>query len=193
MSESGLKAIFLERRKMIERLLRARTGSFDAAEDILQELWLRLEQARPGPVNDPVAYLLRTALNLANDMSLSARRRQDREGAWTAVQPGSAEFPDQEAALAASHELARLQEFMDRMPPHMVRAVEMFRIEGKSQRQIADDLGMSLSGVEKLLARAYRQLAEFRTSDTAGKSASSSVTGASRISRMISGSKNDAQ
>lgn len=185
MSESGLKAIFLERRSTIERLLRARTGSHEEAEEVLQELWLRLEQMKPGPVNDPVAYLLRTALNLAIDRGVSARRRRDREVAWTAIQPGSAEFPDPEAMLSASGELLRLREFMKQMPANMVRALEMFRLEGQSQRAIAAELGMSLSGVEKLLARAYRQLAEFQEMHRAA--------GAAPLSPDVSRSTNDAR
>lgn len=167
MSAAGLKAIFLERRQMMERLLRARTGSIEEAEDILQELWLRLEVVKPGPINDPAAYLFRTAMNLAIDRSISARRRRDREQAWAEVQPGSAEFPDQQAGLAAHQELARLQEHMQGMPANMVQALELFRLHGRSQREIAAHLGMSVSGVEKLLARAYRRLAEFQANNCA--------------------------
>lgn len=185
MSESGLKAIFLERRRTIERLLRARTRSVEEAEDALQELWLRIDQMKPGPITDPVAYLLRTAMNLVTDRSISARRRRDREGAWLAIQPGSTEFPDQEAALAASDELMRLQEFLHRMPVHMAQALRMFRLEGMTQRAIAAELGMSVSGVEKLLARAYRLLAEYQTQISTEEVA--------QTSGMISRSTNDAR
>ena len=48
------------------------------------------------------------------------------------------------------------------MPDHRHRALVLFRVEGRSQREIAQELDMSVSGVEKLLARAYRQLVQFR-------------------------------
>jgi len=168
MADAGLKAIFLARRGLIERLVKARVGTGDEAEDIMQELWLRIEQVKAGPVNDPVAYLLRMAMNLVTDRSLNRRRRQDREGAWQALQPVSAEFPDQESRLVAHAELARVQAVLDQMPGHMTRALIMFRLEGLSQRAIADELGMSVSGVEKLLSRAYRQLAEMHKDNAVG-------------------------
>jgi DNA-directed RNA polymerase specialized sigma24 family protein len=40
----------------------------------------------------------------------------------------------------------------------MAIALRMFRLEEKSQRAIAEHLGISISGVEKLLQRAYRKI-----------------------------------
>lgn len=162
MTDSGLKAVYLARRSLIERLVRARTNSSDETQDVMQELWLRLDQAKPGPINDPVAYLLRTAMNLIIDRSVSIQRRREREHAWSTVQPRSAEMPNQEARLIASDELENVHGLFEQMPEVMVQALIMFRLEGQSQKTIAAKLGMSVSGVEKLLARAYRLLAEFQ-------------------------------
>ncbi|MGY2499272.1 sigma factor-like helix-turn-helix DNA-binding protein, partial [Klebsiella pneumoniae] len=46
------------------------------------------------------------------------------------------------------------------MPERMATALRLFRLEGVSQRAIADRLGISVSGVEKLLQRAYRKIEE---------------------------------
>lgn len=164
MSESGIRAVFLARRATLRRLLLARLGDAAEADDVLQELWLRIEQARTGPVQDPAAYIMRMALNLATDRRIADRRREGRHSAWGSLQPESAEVPGQEQALMARNELARVQALLDSMPEAMRRALILFRLEGRSQRAIAEDLGMSLSGVEKLLARGYRQLVEFQRS-----------------------------
>lgn len=158
----GLAAVFLANRVAIRRLLVARLRDGQAVEDLLQDLWLRLESGGIGPVGDPLAYLMRMALNLAADRRLAEQRRTAREAAWIALQPAGAEQPDQERRLASAEELARLQALLGSMPEQMHRALVMFRLEGRSQRVIAAELGLSLSGVEKLLARAYRRLIEFR-------------------------------
>ena len=44
------------------------------------------------------------------------------------------------------------------MPERMATALRMFRLEEQPQRVIAEDLGISISGVEKLLQRAYRKI-----------------------------------
>lgn len=162
MADAGLAAVFLANRALVRRLVLARTRDEAEAEEILQELWLRLESARVGPVGEPLAYLMRMATNLATDRQLAERRRLAREAAWGAVQAQGSEFPDAERQLVSAEELARLQALLGSMPERMYRALVLFRIEGCSQRQIAEALGMSVSGVEKLLARAYRQLVDFR-------------------------------
>lgn len=162
MTESGLRAVYLERRALIERLIRARTNSAEEAQDIIQELWIRIELVRPGPISDPAAYVMRMAMNLVIDRSIHNGRDRNREAAWTAAQPVSAEYPNPESQLLAIDELKRVHQLLDQMPHAMARALIMFRIEQRPQRAIAAELGMSVSGVEKLLARAYRQLADFQ-------------------------------
>jgi RNA polymerase sigma-70 factor (ECF subfamily) len=176
MAEGGLAAVFLANRPLVRRLVAARAGDPVEADDVLQELWLRIETTRVGPVGDPLAYVMRMALNLANDRHLAERRRTAREHAWSGVQSGAQEQPDAERRLVSAEELARLQALIGSMPERMHRALVLFRIEGKSQRAIADELGITVSGVEKLLARAYRQLVEFRN-DTLADSGGAETAG----------------
>jgi hypothetical protein len=68
------------------------------------------------------------------------------------------EYPDAERGLIARGELQRVGSLLDAMPERMRDALVMFRLEQRPQKAIAQELGMSLSGVEKLLGRAYRQL-----------------------------------
>lgn len=157
---SGLKAVYLARRSLIERLVRARTGDPCEAEDVLQELWLKIERMRTGPIHDPLSYLMKAALNLCVDRSTSSRRRAERERGWLDVQPADREMPSLEDGICAQRELADVQKSLNEMPGHMAQALIMFRLEGLTQREIAGRLGMSVSGIEKLLARGLRQLVE---------------------------------
>jgi RNA polymerase sigma-70 factor (ECF subfamily) len=179
MAEAGIAAVFLANRLLVRRLLVSRTRDPAEAEEVLQEMWLRTETARIGPVGDPLAYLMRMAMNLVADRRLAEQRRAAREGAWVSVQPSGSEHPDPERQLASAEELARLQALLGSMPERMHRALVLFRVEGRSQRAVAEELGMTLSGVEKLLARAYRQLIEFQI-DTTAAAGSDSENGGGR-------------
>lgn len=165
----GLQAIFLEQRAMLHRLLVARLGSHAEADDVLQDMWLRIDSLTDRPIDQPAAFLFRIAANLATDRRIAAQRRGARDGAWHDVQPVAAELPDTERALIARDRLARVEAAMDEMPDRMRTALRMFRFDEQPQRTIADTLGISVSGVEKLLRRAYRRIVEAADDDGADR------------------------
>jgi RNA polymerase sigma-70 factor (ECF subfamily) len=159
-SEAGLIALFLAQRPALLRLLTARLGSPDEAEDVLQDMWFRLERVPTGPIAEPAAYLFRMAANLATDRRLSNTRREKRDDSWMSHMPGDDDYPDAERQMIASDELRRVEAALDEMPERMRRALLLFRVEERPQKDIAEDLGITVSGVEKLLRRGYRQLTE---------------------------------
>lgn len=159
MTDAGLAGVLIAERPLLLRLLRGRGLAADAAEDIVQDLWVKLDTQPPGPVGDPVAYLCRMAVNLAADRRLAAARAMARGRAWMAVQPDAAEAPDAERALAARQEWDRVMAAVAQMPPRMAQALHWFRLERVGQREIAARLGITVSGVEKLLRRGYAELA----------------------------------
>jgi RNA polymerase sigma-70 factor (ECF subfamily) len=156
LADEGLRDIFLTQRPMLLRMLTARLGNRDDAEDVLQDMWLRLDGLASGPVAQPAAFLYRVAANLATDRRIASGRRVARDAAWLETQPGADELPDIERALVARSQLRAVQGAIDDMPERMATALRMFRIDGEPQRAIATTLGISVSGVEKLLQRAYR-------------------------------------
>ena len=143
---------------MLLRLMSARLGSAAEAEDVMQDLWLKLEHLPEQPVASPAAYLFRVAANLAADRRLSHARAEARDGLWLSVQPESSEYPDAEAVMIARDRLARVEAAIAAMPERMRAALRMFRVERRPQKEIASELGITVSGVEKLLKRANRQL-----------------------------------
>ncbi|KQS01559.1 RNA polymerase subunit sigma-70 [Sphingomonas sp. Leaf357] len=158
MTEDGLKAIFFEIRPMLLRMLVARLGNREDAEDTLQDMWLRIDQLAAGPIGQPAGFLYRVAANLATDRRIAVARRGARDTAWLDVQPVAEEIPDAERALIARERLQAVEQAIADMPDRMRTALRMFRFEEQPQRKIAEDLGISVSGVEKLLQRAYRQI-----------------------------------
>ena len=74
----GLKALILEQRPALLRLLVARLGSHAEAEDVLQDMWLRIDTMVDRPIDQPVAFLFRVAANLATDRRIAMQRRTSR-------------------------------------------------------------------------------------------------------------------
>jgi len=55
--------------------------------------------------------------------------------------------------------LAILQRVFDELPERTRTIFRRFRLDGEPQRQIAADLGISVSAIEKHLTRAYEAVA----------------------------------
>ena len=75
---SGIEAVFLANKDALLRFLRARGGG-EEAEDLLQEVWIKLSAMPGAPVADPLAYLYRMANNLMLDRRRAEHRRLRRE------------------------------------------------------------------------------------------------------------------
>jgi RNA polymerase sigma-70 factor (ECF subfamily) len=160
----GLEAVYLDRRDALVRFLRAR-GAGDQAEDLVQELWLNVSSAPATPVADPVSYLYRAANNLMISRYRSAARSERREDEWG----GAIDQVDRsgETAIAARRQIARAEERLRALGNRVLSTFVMFRVDGIPQREIAAQLGVSLSAVEKDLQRAYRAIADLRSESDA--------------------------
>jgi RNA polymerase sigma-70 factor (ECF subfamily) len=64
--------------------------------------------------------------------------------------------------LIASQHLHLLQGVIDAMPERTATIFRLFRLENVPQKTIAADLGISVSAVEKHLARAYLDILHAR-------------------------------
>ncbi len=143
---------------MLLRLLTARLGNASDAEDVLQDLWIKLETSAPGPISQPAAYLFRMANNLAFDRRRSAMRSSARDTEWVDAQATADEVPGIEQALIARERLAHVEAALAALPERTARIFKLFRFEGRAQKDIAVELGISLSSVEKLLRQAYHAI-----------------------------------
>jgi len=164
-----MDGVLLAHRAQLIRFLEAH-GAGDAAEDLFQELWMRVTQRPVGPVGNPLAYLYRAANNLMVDRYRSERQARARDLAWTEARgmEEKAPEPTAEEQLIVREELRRMNGALEALGERAARCFRRFRLEGVSQRQIAAELGVSLSTVESDLRRAYAALlAARRQSDDA--------------------------
>jgi RNA polymerase sigma-70 factor (ECF subfamily) len=162
----GLTRLYDEHRAEILRYLRARTGNAAEADDVLQELWLKLQSSDSGPVANGRAYLFRMAHNLMLDRLREQRRRRIRDSSWSmersagATGDGDLIDPDgsTEEELMANEQLSRLTAAIGELPEGARRAFCLHKIDGLSHGEVAARLGISRSGVEKHIAVAMKHL-----------------------------------
>lgn len=138
----------------------ARMTGRDDAEDLLHDAWLALSERRLA-ADRPAAMLARAAANRGID----AHRREARLGAAVPLDIASEIVADaaplQDEMLIARHRLERLRGGVAILPPRTREIFLMHRLDGRKYREIADDLGISQSAVEKHVARAMALLTDW--------------------------------
>jgi RNA polymerase sigma factor (sigma-70 family) len=150
----------------LRRFLIARTGSEADADDLLNDLWVKVSQSHLGAVSNPRSYLFKMANNLVRDRIREARRRERRDTAWTAYQHGEQSplkqvadlAPDAEMTLIEREAERRLANAISQIPPRAQRVLRMHKLGGLSHSEVARRLGITRSAVEKHMAVAMSHL-----------------------------------
>ena len=167
-SEGGqsLLEIYLARRPDLVRFFTQRLRSAAAAEDLVQDIYVRLAAQDGGVViHNPVGYLYRLGSNLMLDRLRGERRAAVREGAWldsNSTRVGSeevAEDPSAEQTIVARQRLEAVVAALRELPEQTQRAFRMHKFEGMSHPEVAAAMGISRSSVEKHVMAALKLLA----------------------------------
>ena len=154
LSRDDLIDLYLEMRPRLEGVIARRTGSLTLAADLAQEMFFKIDTikvALPSRV-DAERYFLRTAVNASLDhLKIEARRRVllQEEGATS-----SSTTPSPERGTLAREELRRVEAALAELPEKCRAVFTMSRYHGLSHGQIAAELGVSQSLVEKYVVRA---------------------------------------
>jgi len=151
---------FVSMRDTLARYLRSR-GAGDQAEDLLQELWMKIAAlSTESEVSDPSSYLFRMAHNLMLDRRRTEVRRSARERDYVAQGEGGPDgvdpAPTPERMLDARTSLEAIQRVLRGLGERTDYIFRRHRIDGIGQREIAAELGITLSAVEKHLQKAYK-------------------------------------
>jgi len=162
---AGLEAVFLANRARLLAFLAAR-GAGDAAEDLLHELWLKVSTGERAPIASPLSYLFRAADTLMIDRYRSQRQADKRDRDWSeasgGARPGVSDAPSVERHLIGRQQARLVAETIDNLGPRAAAVFRRHRVDGVPQRQVAEEMGVSLSTVESDLRGAYRALAELK-------------------------------
>lgn len=170
---AGLTRVLEEERSRFMRFLIARTRDPDLAEDLLQDARAKLLKGGVvSTVAQPVPYLFQMLANMVADHRRSERARAQRARDWgdrgEGIEPDRADCVTPERYASDRDMLEKTLEALGELPERTRQIFIAYRLEGTSQKQIATDLGLSLSAVEKHLQRAYRAVIDIREKLDAG-------------------------
>jgi RNA polymerase sigma factor (sigma-70 family) len=127
------------------------------ADDLVQEAWVRLACYERGqPVLEPEAFLMRTALNLSIDAH-RARVTRGEEVLLDDVVLIDA-TPSADAIVLSRERMARMSVCLGRLNEKTREIFLAHRVDGMSYQEIARDHQLSISTVEKHVAKALLQV-----------------------------------
>lgn len=139
--------LFMANRAALVEYASGIVGNRAHAEDLVQEAWLRFDEASDSQLlKEPLAYLYRIVRNLAVD----GRRRLGREnqviasGLDVIADVARDGKPSAETVLLYREEYALVMEAIAELPERTRIAVEMHRFGGRKLKEIAAHLGISV-------------------------------------------------
>jgi len=150
------------RRPLLSFFLK-KTGNYADAEDLVHEVFLKLLDVTGDLPDDEAAYVFTVAQNTFRD-----RYRRDSVRARYLVHAGHCDAEQMdlltpERLLSSKIEIDRTMAALGEMSPQSREIFVLFRFEQISQREIAAKLGISVSAVEKHIARVLIRLRRLRS------------------------------
>lgn len=159
---SALEQLIARHRQALVRFLTRRLGSVEDAQEIAQDAFVRiLRLQNADEIDNARAFLYQVASNLAVDQlrrrSLHARFVAEEDAsARDGGEPAGVATP--EDLVAAREQLSRMYEAIDRMPLRPRQALMLHRLKGLSYAEIAREMQVSVSSVEKYILEALKFL-----------------------------------
>ncbi|MCY1395336.1 ECF RNA polymerase sigma factor SigE [compost metagenome] len=155
MSQSRFNNVFIAQRVSLLRTLQRMVNNPSTAEDLLQETYLRVTRAlSERPIDHLEPFVFQTARNLALD-HLRSRRVQARtlleDVPLDVVQSVAAPQSSAEDAAHAEQLLKRLSASLTQLSARQQRIFILSRLHGASYLEIAEQLKVSVSTVQKEL------------------------------------------
>ncbi|MEM7079823.1 MAG: sigma-70 family RNA polymerase sigma factor [Pseudomonadota bacterium] len=143
--------LYEEQSLPLVKFLTARFQNVDEAKEIAHEAWLRIYRLdEPQGLDNAKAFLFQTAANL----SIDRIRRVKLERRHAVVDAESTHSV--EAAYFAEKALQTIDEGLTELPLKCRQAFVMHRQVGRSYPEIARELGVSTSMVEKYIIQALK-------------------------------------
>lgn len=162
--DSALLALYSTYRRDLINYANKITGDMSCSEDIVQEAWLRLQDAaQKQGFRSPRSYLYSIVRNLA----LDGRRRDKRQRTFmvTGVMENVAEIsadqqPSVDQVLLHQDEMEIVYQALAELPERTRVAFEMHRFGDRKLREIAEFLGISVAKAHTLVIEALEHCKE---------------------------------
>lgn len=156
-SDGGMSSIH-DMLKKARSVVRRKGVALDDADDVVQEAFVRLAAyTRAHEVRSQEAFLVNAAVNISRDQA-RRRKREPFEAAEGDIELIADHAPEPEQVVRAREALRRAAAGLARLDEKTRRMLLAQRLEGLTFPQIAAREGMSVSAVEKQVARAVMYL-----------------------------------
>lgn len=144
--------------KRVAALLFKITKERETAEDLLQDTFVRIWAARHTVIPDQAfsAFAFTIAANLASN-ALRKRIRQARMEVHMQAKDSEV-YAHVEEKLIQQEEYEQLQQALSQLQPRQRQVFIMHKLEGKSYKEISEELGIGHSAINHLIQRANKKL-----------------------------------
>ena len=160
------------------------TGDIEQARDLVHEVYARVLKADTWTrVQEPRAYILRAIKNLGLNQIQKSRVVTLQPYAVSETLSYADKAPDAQEALTHKEEIAALMRAIESLPPRCQTVIRMRKLDEMRPLEIAKALGITLSAVEKNLARGMVMLTQILDSETLQEDASDTISQRSSLSR----------
>ena len=162
-SKDVVGVLYDEHRGWLVGWLRGKLGCAHSAADLAQDTFVRILGKRDAlaEVREPRAYLT----TIARSLLIDSYRRAAIERAYLDALAGlpEQESPSPEDRLLLLEALVRIDVMLDGLSAKARQAFLLSRLDGLPYTEIALQLGVSLSSVEKYMAQAVRHCYQMRS------------------------------
>jgi len=141
----------------LKRFICQKIGHEDHCQDILQELYLKIyiNQGKIAEAQNIRAYIFQMAHNALTDHHRRTARKSTLSTDTLPEQEPATEEPAQEYGLTGC-----LRSMIATLPEIYSQALILTELDGLTQKQFADKMGISLSGAKSRVQRAREKLKE---------------------------------
>ncbi|BFM10766.1 sigma-70 family RNA polymerase sigma factor [Simiduia litorea] len=162
--KSMLEQLFDSHATGLVRYLTRKMKSAQDAEDIAQNAFIRIQKlAEAGELDNPKAYLYQTASNLAIDQIRREKLHSNylqgevtRQLADYEIPGAMPDYCTPERLLAAKQQLNEMEKAIGKLPLKCRQAFLLHRLKGLSYAEIAQEMAISVSSVEKYILQALK-------------------------------------
>lgn len=162
---TSLDALYREHRPALLKHLSALVKDADLAEELLHDTFIRLSNMPVlSVIRQPRPFLFKVASNIALDHLRKRQRTPDTESDKT-LESWASPGPSQTELIAQERRIKQLYKTIEALPPRAREALLLARMKELTIKEVAQQLGVSQTMVEKHLRNALKKCRAALTSE----------------------------
>lgn len=174
-SHKLIERLLAEHDIALRRFIRVRLGANQDCDDVMQEVYVRLSQIEDLPekladrLDTARNYLMQIASNLLIDRARRAHVRHAADHVSTDDYETDSTLDAPDRTLQGKRQLQQVEAALAKIKTSQRQAFLLHRVEGLSYREIGDQLGISVSTVEKYISAALLAVRQALLGDVEGQ------------------------